>query len=975
MPRIALAVLATLVAAAVLAVGSAAAATLPADSTALLSGAPSLFDALAAPVNDSEIEQDAVSEDGRYVAFSSKADGLVDVDDDRNQNVYRKDMKTGEVELMSRRTGAGGEPAHDDCLRPAISDDGRRVAFACFDALDPIADKNGLLDVYVRTPETGTTQLVSRLSATGVAGNGNSYDPVLSQDGDAIAFTSDATDLGGGPTTVSRTVYLRRLSTGTTIRVARRDGATGAHVDGNEPSITDDGSMVAFSSADPADPAVDNNTVTDVYLRDVVAGTTTLVSRADGKDGAVGDGYSYRPAISGNGLGVVFQSAAKNLDVRGGGAGGTHIYRRVLGLFRTSVVDITAAGAISGTASAATIDDSSTVVGFISTSDKLDPADTGDSPDAYVKNVLSGSVDVVSRTGGPGGKAANRAALRVSLSGDAYKVATELEDGGITTDADPRHGSVIMHDLDEKTTVAVSRPVGTAPFLNAAGDNTAAQLSDDGRYAAFTSDAAGLGLPASVRTAVVVRDRVTGEVTIASREDGPDGGPFEVAGSDPAISADGRRVAFTATPSPSVPRQVWVRDLDTGRTSLASRTDGANGEPANATSRGARLDADGSRVVFRSDATNLDGEDKDSEQDIFVRDLDADDTILVSRADGPAGAKGDGSSEGPDIDAAGERVVFLSVAKNLVGADTDTQRDAFVRDLGAGTTRLVNTTAAGVKGNGTVDDLPTIDAAGAHVAFVSAATNLGDASPQPKVFVRELGGDLKVVGPGIAAVLSPDGGYVGFERRPADTPRRVFRHDLASGATDLVSRAGGAAGREVSTFGDLGDISAGGACVSFVTNDALVGPARDTEESYVRVFKADCGDVAPVDQAGGDGGDGPIVGGGPGAARDTVAPVLSRVRLSRRRFRAVRGTLLRLRSSEAATLTIRVSRVGRRGRTRRVGTLSRRIAAGAVRVRIGRRIGRRATLRPGRYRLRVVASDAAGNRSRAVVRRFVVVGR
>ena len=87
-----------------------------------------------------------------------------------------------------------------------------------------------------------------------------------------------------------------------------------------------------------------------------------------------------------------------------------------------------------------------------------------------------------------------------------------------------------------------------------------------------------------------------------------------------------------------------------------------------------------------------------------------------------------------------------------------------------------------------------------------------------------------------------------------------------------------------------------------------------------------------------------------------------------------RGTLLRFRSSEAAVLRIAIQRVrrGQRPRLRAAGTLTRRVAAGAGRVRLSGRIGRRA-LRPGSYRLRLTAVDAAGNRSAPRLLRFRVV--
>src|SRR4051812_42252807 len=120
------------------AAGAAHAATLPAGSTALLSGAPSLFEALPIPVASNAITPEAVSRDGRYVAFTSRSDGLFDGDDDRVENVYVKDRQTGTVLLASRGIGPNGEPSHANCDDAVISDDGTRVAFTCEGALDPL---------------------------------------------------------------------------------------------------------------------------------------------------------------------------------------------------------------------------------------------------------------------------------------------------------------------------------------------------------------------------------------------------------------------------------------------------------------------------------------------------------------------------------------------------------------------------------------------------------------------------------------------------------------------------------------------------------------------------------------------------------------------------------------------------------------------------------------------------------------------
>jgi Tol biopolymer transport system component len=796
--------------------------------------------------------EQAAGEDGRYVAFTATSDGLVDDDDDRVANVYRKDMETGDVVLVSRRDGVVGEAAHEDCRDAAISDDGRRVAFVCSGPLDA-ADTNGQDDVYVRDIAGADTTLASRVPATGAAGDNRSFAPALDDDGSVVVFVSTSTNLStNAPAPPRAAVYRHDLLAGGTVLVSRRDGALGALAGGGDPSVTDDGAVVAFSTNEALDPALDANGGTDVYVREVLTGRTTLVSRASGPAGAAGNGSSRAARISGNGLAVVFESTATNLDARDGDDS-VNIYRRGLGSSTTAMVDLTAAG-VHGRSWNPSVDDSGHVIAFVSDATVHDPADKDPTPDAYVANVLARTVEVASRADGPGGAVTGRAAVGAAISGDAYHVVASLDGGAITPDADTRRDTIVRRSLASGTTRSVARPGGQEPFVNTGGEAGDAVLSADGRYAAFRSEASGLGLPAHASRGVFLRDRVTGAVTLVSRAHGQDGEVFADA-SAPAISADGRRVAFAAPLDPGGPRQVWVREPATGRTWLASLSGPYKGQVGDGRSGSVSLDGDGTRVAFRTRAKNLTPDDTDTLDDVLVRDLETGQTILVSRADGAAGAKGDGPSRGPDLDASGTRVSFVSTAKNLVDGDDDTLRDAFVRDLVAGTTRLVSATPAGVKADQETGDTTSIDASGSRVAFDSTADNLGAASPYDQVFVRDFTADrLDAVGVGHGAKLSPEGDFVAFTGYYGAALLRSLR----GGGAVVVSRH--AVEEPVGTRPDakVTDVSAAGGCVTFETLDPIVGPRRDHGDAYLRALLPDCGDAPAAGPdpgpAGGDGG-------------------------------------------------------------------------------------------------------------------------
>jgi Tol biopolymer transport system component len=978
------AIAALIASAAVAHAASASAATLPAGTTAILSGNSLLSAPLPAPVSSSETNSSTVSQDGRFVAFQSQSDGLYDGDDDRVSNVYVRDRLSGALFLASRATGAGGEPSHSWCYQPAISDDGSRVAFTCEGSLDP-ADTNTATDVYVRGLSSATTHLVSRASGTGAVGDRASSNPSMSESGEFVAFESESTNLDPSVSSGRSRVYRRQIDFGAaTTLVSRRTGANGTPVEGHEPSISDDGSRIAFTSEplEAVDPA-DTNTWADVYVRDVGAGTTVLASRKDG-DGDVGNGTSRAPAIAGNGTSVAFQSAANQFDHDNDSDSAPDIYRRSLTAKTTALVSINAAGQKGTISTRPDIDDSGDVVAFVSSATALDPDDTDPARDAYVKNLATSTIQVASRTDGTGGAVANAGAASVAVSGDGTKVGIGLDSGSIAPGLDPRHSTVVLRDLSAPNhTDAISRPAGNEPFVNEGGPAYGGALSADGRFAAFVSQAPALGLPDGVRSAVFVRDRVTGQVTLVSRADGADGAPLQV-GSDTAdISADGRRVAFTA--ESNAERGVWVRDIAAGRTFLASRADGPAGEPANADSSFPALDADGSRVVFASNATNLGDGDGDNLLDVHVRDLETGRTILVSR--GADGAKGNGESGVADINSDGTRVAFASYATNLADGDTDVKPDIHLRDLAADTTRLVSATPEGTKSDGYVQRL-SIDASGERVAFDALSTTLpGGTGSASQVYVRDFAAGTLVLAsradgpdgePGsqgsAGPVISPDGGYVAFGSEAPNlvpgTPAKAvetFVRDLAAGRTELVSRESGADGAPAAGLTALAGVSTAAACVSFYAENALIGEAGDHGQVYLRARRADCD---PGTATGAD---------------DRTAPVVSGARLSRKRFRVGRtrtavaarrlgrGTVLRFRSTEAGTASIAFSRVvrGKRGRTRAraAGQLSRRIAAGPARIALSGRVGRRA-MRTGRYRLTLTVRDAAGNASRPVRLRF-----
>ncbi|MEU8379430.1 S8 family serine peptidase [Streptosporangium sp. NPDC048865] len=297
-----------------------------------------------------------LSADGRLVGFGSGATNLVPGDVNGQTDAFAHDRETGKTELIS--VASDGTRSDGLSSSPSFSADGRFAVFNS-DATNLVpGDANGRTDVFVRDRTTGKTEVVS-VGASGVPADGNSREQSISADGRFVAFESGATDLVPGDTNEHADVFVRDRQTGKTELIpapeAREasspsisaDGRTVVYIasggiegyqiyvhdrqtgtrklasaasDGSmandwsfAPSLSADGQAVAFYTYATNLSAGDTNGRTDVYVRDLRAGTTTRVS--SGPKDVEGDGSAGIPSISGDGRYVAFESNSANLVV------------------------------------------------------------------------------------------------------------------------------------------------------------------------------------------------------------------------------------------------------------------------------------------------------------------------------------------------------------------------------------------------------------------------------------------------------------------------------------------------------------------------------------------------------------------------------------------------------------------------------------------------------------------------------------
>lgn len=467
----------------------------------------------------------AISADGRYVAFESWASDLVENDSYRNSDpsdVFVRDLQTGVTTLVSINrfgTDSGNLWSRFDAFSP----DGRFVMFTS-GASDLVAnDTNKVQDVFVRDLQTGTTTLVSvnRFGTNG--GNARSgFSNIasgLSADGRFVLFASQATDLVATDISGSTGVFVRDLWAGITRLVTSSQVLTA--------TLSADGRFVAFDSTESSEGGGWN-----VFVWDFQTGITTLASINRFGTNSGNGNYSLAPSLSADGRFVAFQSDSTDLVA-------------------------------------------------------IDDSNSGNGYDIFVRDMQLG----------------------ITTMASVNRFGTSSGNGGVVN------------------------PSSESPVL-----------SPDGRFVVFRSRASDLVVnDTNDRSDVFVRDLQTGTTTLVSvNQAGTDSGNMGASttsrGVPGTLSADGRFVAFMSFssdltaiedtnfvpggpgPGGSLPQgqDVFVRDLQMGTTAMVSvNRSGTNGGNHNSTNP--ILSADGRFVVFESEASDLVGADSNGARDVFVR--------------------------------------------------------------------------------------------------------------------------------------------------------------------------------------------------------------------------------------------------------------------------------------------------------------------------------------------------------------------
>jgi len=378
----------------------------------------------------------ALSGNGRYVAFVSLASNLVHGAGGNRTDVFVRDRVAGTTRLVS--VAADGSPGIGWSDTASISADGRYVVFES-DASNLVAgDTNDEYDIFVRDLRSRITERLS-VSASGAQADEESFEPTISADGRYVAFGSFAHNLTPS-SGVFEGIYVKDRQTGAVELATVNSREEPANALPYSPQISATGRFVAFTWRARNLPRQHSE---DVYLRDRLRGTTRLVSRVP-RDQAnsvslQAERESFSCGVSDNGRYVAFTSNASNLVPGGTKNLRSHIYLRDMRRGTTRLIDRGGDGLEAyGQAPNCALCGDSRFVAFVSGATNLVRGDINRNPDVFVWNRSTHRIAVVSinSTGGQANDAPDVWSLAISDSGGVVAFASYADNlvAGDTTD-------------------------------------------------------------------------------------------------------------------------------------------------------------------------------------------------------------------------------------------------------------------------------------------------------------------------------------------------------------------------------------------------------------------------------------------------------------------------------------------------------------------------------------------------------------
>jgi len=371
-------------------------------------------------------------------------------------------------------------------LVPSINRDGRFVAFTS--QLDSTGVGVGIVpghlagpDVFIRDRQLGSSYWATYPEPS-ITDRPSLY-PSLSGDGDIVAYESLFEYLVPDDTNGFRDIFYTRQSTGEIHRVSVNGSSEEADDVSSNPSISRDGNVIAFESWATNLVTGVSGLYSHIYAYDVMRDSLELVTQA--YDGSEANTISMIPSLNEDGSLVAFTSWASNLTASEDNNGISDIFVTDRNTGQTERVSVSSTGLESnGHSFGPRISANGRFVSFVSSATNLVADDNNGVQDVFVHDRLTGITERVNVS--ESGVEANDESGLPSLSGDGRYVsfasaATNLVPGDTNGFMD-----VFVYD---RHTAKIRRVSVDINETQAEGGDSYGQISDDGRYIAFWSNA------------------------------------------------------------------------------------------------------------------------------------------------------------------------------------------------------------------------------------------------------------------------------------------------------------------------------------------------------------------------------------------------------------------------------------------------------------------------------------------------------
>jgi hypothetical protein len=568
----------------------------------------------------------SVSGDATQVMFYSYASNLVPGDTNFSSDLFAR-SRTDVTSIRRVSVSTSGAQAIYGGFGWSLSTTGRYVAFYSYSPDLAPGDGGFTYDVFLRDRDLDNDSIfdedgqatTTRISVDSFlnAGNSDSYEPIISGDGDRVVYYSYASNLVLGDSNGRFDVFLREVSAGTTRRVSQ-GVQPGGNSTSSDPSMDASGLIIAFTSNATNLVPVDLNGFADIFVRDVRGGPCIKASVSSA--GAEGNSTSQRPSQSANGRFVAFESAATNFAADFNGT--FDIFVRDLAFGITSRVSVATGGAEANSSSfRASISADGRYVSFDSTASNLVANDLNGVSDVFMHDRLTGITKRVSVDSA--GLEGNGSSLLSVISADGSFVAYASSASNLVAGDTNGFQDVFVHEVATGVTTRVSIATDGTQGNSLSGNGTTA-ISADGRIVVFDSTASTL-IPADANGTVFdvfVHDRTTGVTSLVSKDStGVQGNSNSLR---PSMSEDGRYIVYDSAASNLVAGDsnglfdIFRHDLLTGAT-IRVNVSSAGGQSTGGSCNIGVISSDGRMVAFQCTANNLVPEDTEGFIDIYLR--------------------------------------------------------------------------------------------------------------------------------------------------------------------------------------------------------------------------------------------------------------------------------------------------------------------------------------------------------------------